>query len=53
VFADRCLCRVNVIFFIDVGVSLLPVPQLTNAGELYYLSRGATGLVGKIGYAGS
>ena len=27
--------------------------EVSKAGELYYLSRGATGLVGKIGHAGT
>jgi hypothetical protein len=27
--------------------------EVSKAGELYYLSRGSTGTVGKIGYAGN
>jgi hypothetical protein len=27
--------------------------EVSKAGELYYLSRGSTGIVGKIGYAGN
>ena len=26
--------------------------EVSKAGELYYLSRGSTGIVGKIGYSG-
>jgi hypothetical protein len=34
------------------GLSSVMDLEVSREGELYYLSRGSTGLVGKIGYAG-